>query len=72
MTPQQSGLMVHRTRHLFIRQQTALIDASREHLACRRRQSRTAEKCDHAGRAVDPERGLSEDLPGLRVHRAAG
>jgi hypothetical protein len=43
MTPQQSGLTVHRTRHLFIRQQTALIDAIGAHLACRRRQSRTAE-----------------------------
>ena len=30
---QQSGLMLHRTRHLFIRQQTALINAIRAHLA---------------------------------------
>jgi transposase len=30
---QQSGLMLHRTRHLFIRQQTAVINAVRAHLA---------------------------------------
>jgi transposase len=30
---QQSGLMLHRTRHLFIRQQTAVINAIRAHLA---------------------------------------
>jgi transposase len=30
---QQSGLMLHRTRHLFIRQQTAVINAIRSHLA---------------------------------------
>src|SRR6476619_2285796 len=30
---QQSGLMLHRTRHLFIRQQTAAINAIRAHLA---------------------------------------
>src|SRR5258706_12355239 len=30
---QQSGLMLHRTRHLFIRQQTAVINATRAHLA---------------------------------------
>ena len=30
---QQSGLMLHRTRHLFIRQQTAVINAIRTHLA---------------------------------------
>jgi transposase len=30
---QQSGLMLHRTRHLFIRRQTAVINAIRAHLA---------------------------------------
>jgi transposase len=30
---QQSGLLLHRTRHLFIRQQTAVINAIRGHLA---------------------------------------
>ena len=30
---QQSGLMLHRTRHLFIRQQTAVINAIRAHFA---------------------------------------
>src|SRR5919112_4495880 len=30
---QQSGLVLHRTRHLFIRQQTSLINAIRAHLA---------------------------------------
>ncbi len=30
---QQSGMVLHRTRHLFIRQQTALINAIRAHLA---------------------------------------
>src|SRR5678815_4771438 len=30
---QQSGLVLHRTRHLFIRQQTAAINAIRSHLA---------------------------------------
>ena len=30
---QQSGLVLHRTRHLFIRQQTAAINAIRAHLA---------------------------------------
>ena len=30
---QQSCLMLHRTRHLFIRQQTAVINAIRAHLA---------------------------------------
>jgi hypothetical protein len=30
---QQSGLMLHRTRHLLIRQQTAVINAIRAHLA---------------------------------------
>src|SRR5262250_3729746 len=30
---QQSGLVLHRTRHLFIRQQTAIINAIRAHLA---------------------------------------
>ena len=30
---QQSCLMLHRTRHLFIRQQTAVIDAIRAHFA---------------------------------------
>ena len=30
---QQSGLMLHRTRHLFIRQQTVMINAIRAHLA---------------------------------------
>ena len=29
---QQSGLMLHRTRHLFIRQQTVVINAIRSHL----------------------------------------
>ena len=33
-TPEQQGcLMLHRTRHLFIRQQTAVINAIRSHLA---------------------------------------
>src|SRR5207253_10374362 len=32
-TGQQSCLMLHRTRHLFIRQQTAVINAIRAHLA---------------------------------------
>jgi transposase len=30
---QQSGLVLHRVRHLFIRQQTAVINAIRAHLA---------------------------------------
>jgi transposase len=30
---QQAGLMLHRTRHLYVRQQTALINAIRAHLA---------------------------------------
>src|SRR3984893_563715 len=30
---QQSGLMLHRTRHMFIRQQTAVINSIRAHLA---------------------------------------
>jgi transposase len=30
---QQSGPMLHRTRHLFIRQQTAVINSIRAHLA---------------------------------------
>lgn len=30
---QQSGLMLHRTRHLFVRQQTAVINAIRAHPA---------------------------------------
>jgi len=30
---QQSGLVLHRTRHLFVRQQTAVINAIRTHLA---------------------------------------
>jgi transposase len=30
---QQSGLMLHRTRHLFVRQQTSVINAIRAHLA---------------------------------------
>lgn len=30
---QQGGLVLHRTRHLFIRQQTALINAIRAHCA---------------------------------------
>jgi transposase len=30
---QQSGLMLHRTRHLFIRQRTSVINAIRAHLA---------------------------------------
>jgi transposase len=34
MSPeQQSGLVLHRTRHLFIRQQTWVINAIRAHLA---------------------------------------
>jgi hypothetical protein len=33
--------MLHLTRDLLIRQQTALINAIRAHLACRRRQSQT-------------------------------
>jgi len=32
-TEQQSSLVLHRTRHLFIRQQTAVINAMRAHLA---------------------------------------
>jgi transposase len=32
-TPEQSGLVLHRTRHPFIRQQTAVINAIRAHLA---------------------------------------
>jgi transposase len=32
-TEQQSGLVLHRTRHLFIRQQTSVINAIRAHLA---------------------------------------
>lgn len=32
-TEQQSCLMLHRTRHLFIRQQTAVINTIRAHLA---------------------------------------
>jgi transposase len=33
-TPEQQGcLALHRTRHLFIRQQTAIINAIRAHLA---------------------------------------
>ena len=31
--PQQSALMLHRTRHLFVRQRTTLINALRAHLA---------------------------------------
>ena len=31
--PKQSGLVLHRARHLFIRQQTAVINAIRAHLA---------------------------------------
>ena len=31
--PSNSGLMLHRTRHLFIRQQTSVINAIRAHLA---------------------------------------
>ena len=30
---QQSGLVLHRARHLFVRQQTAVINAIRAHLA---------------------------------------
>jgi transposase len=30
---QQSGLMLHRTRHLFMRQQISVINAIRAHLA---------------------------------------
>jgi transposase len=30
---QQSGLVLHRTRHLLIRQQTSVINAFRAHLA---------------------------------------
>jgi transposase len=30
---QQSGLVLHRTRHLFVRQQTSVINAIRAHLA---------------------------------------
>ena len=30
---QQAGLVLHRTRHLFVRQQTAVINAIRAHLA---------------------------------------
>ena len=30
---QQSGMVLHRTRHLFIRQQTSVINAIRAHLA---------------------------------------
>jgi transposase len=30
---QQSGLVLHRARHLFIRQQTSVINAIRAHLA---------------------------------------
>ena len=33
MPEQQSGLVLHRTRHLFIRQQTSVINAIRAHLA---------------------------------------
>src|SRR6201987_3501461 len=32
-TEQQSGLMLHRTRHLFVRQQTSVTNAIRAHLA---------------------------------------
>jgi transposase len=54
---QQSCLMLHRTRHLFIRQQTAVINAIRAHLAefgivapvgarCGRRHKRQTAACD--------------------------
>ena len=33
MPEQQAGLVLHRTRHLFVRQQTAVINAIRAHLA---------------------------------------
>jgi hypothetical protein len=32
-TPEQQSCLLHRTRHLFIRQQTAVINAIRGHLA---------------------------------------
>jgi transposase len=62
MSPeQQSGLVLHRTRHLFIRQQTWVINAIRAHLAefgitapvaakvSKRTLDRVAEKIGHVG-----------------------
>src|SRR5262245_42559376 len=43
---QQSGLVLHRTRHLFIRQQTAVINAIRAHLAASIQRDEQAARCD--------------------------
>ena len=50
---QQSGLMLHRTRHLFIRQQTSVINAIRAH-HCRVRDRRAgrAQRCRGVARHV--------------------
>ncbi len=46
---QQSGLVLHRTRHLFIRQQTSVINAIRAHLAkfgiARRSGAKASRRC---------------------------
>src|SRR4029453_6446865 len=57
---QQSGLVLHRTRHLFIRQQTAVINAIRAHLA----EFGIVHHCSWAGL-----RRLSQQS---RTHRFAG
>ena len=58
---QQSCLMLHRTRHLFIRQQTAVvINSIRAHLAefgIVAQQRRDAWRQRHGGRDHHPERG---------------
>ena len=68
---QQSGLMLHRTRHLFIRQQTSLINTIRAHLArgWRHHQRSGAPKASRNYCGSSPIRATNGCLPNV-VQRA--
>jgi transposase len=70
---QQSCLMLHRTRHLFIRQQTSVINAIRAHLAelgivapVGRNGVEELHRCDLLGRLIDLRR--QRELYSLQNH----
>ena len=60
---QQSGLMLHRTRHLFIRQQTSVINAIRAHKGSFARSRNRGRTCGPDARAAQRTRQASRSDP---------
>src|SRR5215467_10240708 len=67
-TPEQQGcLTLHRTRHLFIRQQTSVINAIRAHLA----EFGVVAPVGHASTHLKEYRGLASSEPVVSHHGAS-